>query len=369
MSDRDAGIPSLDERVDDLRAILDDAGIERAYLCGVSEGGSIAALFAATYPARVAGVVLIGSVAGPLDDEAVAPDPLVEAWLSAWGTDDTLSAIAFSPSLAGDPAYVRWLSRYERQSASPGDIRRLVAMAAEVDVRPFLPLVRAPALVLARGEDRVCDLRNAEYLAAHLANAELVVLDGEDHAPHAGDIDGLVAEIRRFVVGSTRFEHESTRFLSTVLFTDIVRSTDVAEELGDERWCRLLDGLEDLTGTLAAAQGGTVVKSTGDGALVLFDGPARAVRFAAALRDGAVTRGLHLRIGLHAGEVERRGGDVAGIAVHIAARVQALADPDEILVSRTVCDLVVGSDLAFEGRGRHILKGIAEPWEISRYAG
>lgn len=368
MSDRDAGIPSLDERVDDLRAVLDHAEIERAVLCGVSEGGPIAVLFAATYPERVAGLVLFGTTPGTGD--TADEDPLVSAWLDAWGTEQTLSALAFTPSLAGDPAYVQWLARYERQSASPGDIRRLVAMATRIDVRPFVPLVTAPTLVLHRRDDPINDLeQSARFFAEHIPGAQLSILEGSDHAPHGGDVDALVAEIRRFVVADDWPAAPAQRSLATVLFTDIVQSTSMAAQLGDQRWRDLLDRHDETARTLIAAYEGRVVKFTGDGILAVFDGPARAVRCAADVRAALEPMGIDQRAGLHSGEIEHRGEDVSGLAVNLAARVQGLADTGEILVSRTVRDLVVGSDLRFEPRGTHELKGIPDAWEVLAYTG
>jgi class 3 adenylate cyclase/predicted esterase len=364
MSDRDAGIPSLDQRVDDLRAILDHAGIERAFLSGISEGGPIALLFAATYPERVRGLVIYGTAPVLASVDASHGDELVEAWLSAWGTDQTLTPLGFAPSLAGDPEYLRWAARYERQSASPGDIRRLHALSMAIDVRAVLPLVRVPTLVLHRRDDPISPLENAVQLAHQIPGATLTVLDGADHAPHAGDVEALVAPIEAFVRGPGTAVATADRVLATVLFTDIVQSTELAADFGDRRWRELLDAHDSVAETLVVAHAGRLVKSTGDGLLAVFDGPARAVRCAHAMRQAVAPLGIQLRAGLHAGEIEQRGTDVAGLAVHLAARVQALAQPGEVLVTRTVRDLVVGSELGFESRGTHALKGMPEPWEV-----
>lgn len=368
MSDRDAGIPSLDQRVDDLRSILDHAMIERAVLSGVSEGAPIAMLFAATYPERVQALVLYGTMSVlPSGDDAIGAQSgeLVEAWLDAWGTDHTLSPYAFSPSLAGDPDYLRWSARYERQSASPGDIRRLYAMAAQVDVREFLPLVRVPTLVLHRREDPVANVSNARLLAEQIPGSQLLILEGADHAPHSGDLDQLVEAIRTFVHGpAAESTIKTDRALATVLFTDLVGSTALAARLGDARWSRILDAHDDHGQTLVAANGGRFVKSTGDGLLAVFDGPARAIHCADALGKSIASLGLEQRAGLHAGEIERRGDDVAGLAVNIAARVQALARTGEILVTSAVRDLVVGSDIGFASRGIHALRGVPDEWEL-----
>lgn len=367
MSDRDVGVPSLDERVDDLRAVLDHAGLHQAHICGVSEGGPLAVLFAAAHPDRVQSLVLYGTSAGGAlgAPPSAHDDAVIQDWLARWGTEETLTPAGFTPSLAGDDAYVRWCARYERQCASPGDLRRLLALAEQIDVTHALPLVQTPTLVLHREGDQICSLEQAQHLARGISGAELVVLPGEDHSPHAGDVDALLEAICEFVGAERRPPLAGPRrALATVVFTDIVDSTTLAAQQGDARWSATLDLHDSMAASLAAAHDGRVVKSTGDGVLAVFDGPARAVRFAMGLREAIRPLGLEQRAGLHAGEVERRREDVAGMAVHIAARVQAEAGPGEVLVTSSVVQLLTGSDLTFEARGSRELRGIGEPMEV-----
>jgi class 3 adenylate cyclase/predicted alpha/beta hydrolase len=369
MSDPSVEVASMDERVDDLRAVLDAADVERAVLIGESEGGPIAIVFAATFPDRTSGLVLMASTATfvPRGDDhpwGVLPEPeWLRAFLAHWGTSESITLERFAPSLAGDGAFRHWWSRYERHSASPAALRRLVGMIREVDVRPFLGLVRAPTLVLHRKDDQIVPLASSRYLADRIPGARLVELDGVDHFSVAGDQDSWMDEVRVFVTG-TRRRTDADRMLATVLFTDVVDSTGLASRLGDARWRALLDDHDTIARRVVAHHDGTLVKTTGDGILSWFDGPARAIRCAVELRNELVRVGVVCRAGLHAGEIERRGDDIAGIGVHIAARVEAKADPGEVLVSRTVKDLVVGSRIGFADRGVHRLKGVDDDWQL-----
>lgn len=365
MSDR-CGVPTLAERVDDLRVVLDDAGIGRAHLCSVSEGCWTAIQFAATYPDRVASVVLYGAFGDGRPHTTGHDQDLLNAWMAAWGTHETLSPAAFTPSLAYDPDYVRWLARYERQSASPGDLVRLVALAQQIDVSHAAPLVKAPTLVLHRRDDAISDANAARRLADSIPGARFEVLDGADHSPHGGDTLALLGAIRRHVLGSD--DHESATAArgapATVLFTDIVDSTRLASLRGDRPWVEVLDAHDVIAAAVVADHAGHLLRTTGDGILAVFDDPVRAIASAHELRASFAALHLDVRTGIHAGQVERRDGDIAGVAVHIAARVQALADPGEILVTRTVSDLVIGSGLGFAPRGTHELKGLPQAWEV-----
>jgi class 3 adenylate cyclase len=369
MSDPSLEVASMDERVDDLRAVLDAGGVDRAVLLGTSEGGPMAIMFATMFPNRTAGLVLLASAASFVprpDDHPWGLLPEREWWeeyRAKWGTSQSVTLERFAPSLAGDDAFRRWWARYERQSASPSALLRLGAMVREIDVRPLLDLVRVPTLVLHRTGDRNIPIECSRYLAGHIPGARLVEFDGVDHLPFAGDQDAWMDEVREFVTG-TRRRPDPDRVLATVLFTDLVDSTAQAARLGDKSWRAVLEDHDSIARRIVSGYGGTMVKTTGDGILGWFDGPARAVRCAVELRDELARAGLVCRAGLHSGEIERRGEDIAGIAVHIAARVEAQAHPGEVLVSRTVKDLVVGSRMSFTDRGVHRLKGVDDDWQL-----
>jgi class 3 adenylate cyclase len=268
----------------------------------------------------------------------------------------------WAPSVAGVASERAWWGALERMGASPSSVRRLLTMNGEIDVRAALPTIRVPTLVLHRRGDRVVPLAAGEYMASHIPNAKFVALDGEDHLPY-GDSEPLIGEIEEFITGARTVAHLD-RVLSTVVFTDIVGSTEVAARVGDREWRDLLDQHDAAARKFAAQYSGRVIKSTGDGVLATFDGPARAARFAAGLANVLAQVGLQQRAGIHTGEVEVRGDDIGGIAVHIAARISALAGPGEILTSRTLKDLTAGSGLVFEDRGTHALKGVPDEWQI-----
>jgi class 3 adenylate cyclase len=368
LSDRGVGVPSLDERMEDLHAVMDAAGSERAAIVGISEGGPMGILFAATYPDRTTALVLNGSFAriarGPDQPFGYPPesvDEIVEGFSSSWG--DGRSIANFFPSMADDPAVLEYMARLERNSASPGAVADIIQMVAEIDVRPVLPTISVPTLVIHSTGDPVIPVENGRYLAEHIPGARYLELDDDDHlairdhAPSADD------DIEEFLTGA-RPAMTTERILSTVLFTDIVGSTEHAVDLGDAKWRGVLDRHDELVRREVEHHRGREVKHTGDGFLAAFDGPARAVQCGLAVAEAARPLGIELRAGVHTGECERRGDDLGGIAVHTGARVAALAGPSEVLVTRTVKDLVAGSGLHFTDRGEHELKGVPDRWQI-----
>jgi class 3 adenylate cyclase len=370
LSDRlaERDLPTLEQRMEDVRAVMDAAGSERASFLAISEGGPLSMMLAASHPERVEALVLYGSFArwSRADDYPWAPTDEQhkqgrEAMRRHWGEGTGIEF--FAPSLVGDEATRAFWGRFQRQSASPGAAVALSRMATEIDVRDLLPSVRVPTLVLQRRDDAVTRMGCSEYLAEHIEGAQLRVVPGADHWWFAGDIDSLIDEIGEFLTGELP-DREPDRVLATVLFTDIVGSTERAAELGDRRWRELLESHEVAARREVARQRGRMVKTMGDGVLATFEGPARAVRCAVALRDAVSAFGLQLRAGVHTGEVERMGDDVGGLAVHLGARVGALAGAGEVLASQTVKDLVVGSGIEFEERGEHTLKGVPGEWRI-----
>jgi class 3 adenylate cyclase len=325
-------------------------------------------MFSATYPDRVHGLVLIGTTVKPLQ----SPDwpcgwtpefyrDLIDDVAENWGQGGLMNL--FLPAFVGDERVKRLWSRYQRMGASPGTARALMESNAHIDVRPILSQVKVPALIIHRTDDPVVPVEGARYMAEHIPNARLLEQPGADHLPWLGDSDGVLDAIEEFVTGS-RYHVDVDRVLSTVLFTDLVDSTRHVVETGDRRWRELLDTLDEIGVRETARFRGRRVKTTGDGMLAVFDGPARAVHCAEAIRDEVTELGVQLRAGLHAGECELRGDDIGGLAVHIGARIAALADPGEILVSRTVRDLVAGSGLRFADRGEHDLKGVPDRWAL-----
>lgn len=358
LSDRVAGIPDLEARMDDVRAVMDAVGSERAALFGVSEGGAMSMLFAATYPERTRALVLYGTYAHYLTwvISGEALNAFIDVIERGWGTGVTVQF--FMPSKAADENYRREWARWERGGASPSAAVALTRMNAEIDIRPILPTIRVPTLVLHRVGDPRVNVEAGRYLGHHIPGAKYVELPGENHIPF--DITShLVDEVEEFLTGS-RGEIEVDRVLSTVLFTDIVNSTKRAAELGDRQWRALLDRHDTAVRTQIGRFRGHEVKNLGDGFLATFDGPARAVRCAAAIAGSVQPLGLTVRSGLHTGEIELNRDDIGGIAVHTAARVVAMAGPGETLCSSTVRDLVAGSGLRFEDRGRHALRGLPE---------
>jgi class 3 adenylate cyclase len=362
LSDRVSGAPHLEARMDDVRAVMDAAGCQRAAVFGVSEGGAMSMLFTATYPDRVRALALYGTYAHY--PTWVVSGEKLEAFIdvieSGWGTGAT--ARFFNPDRVSDEAFRRFYARFERQSASPSAAVALTGMNAQIDVRHVLSAIRVPTLVLHRTGDPRVNVEAGRYLGRHIPTAKYVELPGSDHGPFL-DGDRILDEVEEFLTGS-RPEAEPDRVLATVMFTDIVDSTKRAAELGDRGWRTLLDRHDDTVRQELARFRGHEVKTLGDGFLATFDGPARAVRCAAAIVDRVRPLGIEVRSGLHTGEIEIQRDDIAGIAVHIAARVAEIARTGEVLVSSTVRDLVAGSGLDFQDRGSHTAKGLSEPLRL-----
>jgi pimeloyl-ACP methyl ester carboxylesterase/DNA-binding winged helix-turn-helix (wHTH) protein len=368
LSDRVADVPSLEVRMDDVRAVMDAVGSEQAALFGISEGGPMCTMFAATYPARTLALVLCGTTACMMRTAdyplGFPPDAFEEFERRVgleWGTGITVDYLA--PSLAENAVFRRNWARIERNSASPSGIQNLLRMLYETDVRDVLPTVHVPTLVVQRTGDLAMRVDGARYMAERIPGARYVELPGDDHFPWVGDADGLLDEVEEFLTGE-RATRDVDRVLTTILFTDIVGSTARAAEMGDQRWRDLLTGHNAVTRRELGRFRGREVKAVGDGFLATFDGPARAIRCAAAIRDAVRTLGLEIRAGLHTGECETVGNDLGGIAVHIGARVAASAQAGEVLVSGTVKDLVAGSGLRFADRGAHQLRGIPGEWRL-----
>jgi class 3 adenylate cyclase len=369
LSDPVAEAPTLEQRMDDVRAVMDAAGSERAALVAFSEGVPMSILFAASHPERVQALVCSGGMARATyaDDYpwGTPAEALVEAGfeliLPSWG-DGSLVEIA-APTQADNPETRAFFGRMQRATASPGMMTGLARMFIELDVRDVVPTIHVPTLVLHRVHDRLVNVRHGRWLAEHLPDAKLVELAGDDHVPWYERPEEWLGEVQEFLTGM-RAEPEQERVLVTVLFTDIVDSTRTAAELGDHRWREVLERHQRTVRAALARFGGREVKTTGDGFLATFDGPARAIRCARAIIDGCAEAGVRLRAGLHTGECEVMGDDIGGIAVHIASRVSGLAGPGEVLVSRTVKDLVVGSGIGFADRGTHTLKGVPDSWQL-----
>jgi len=371
LSDPVTEVPTLEQRIDDVRAVMDAAGSERAALFGISEGGPMSILFAATHPERVTALVLHGAMGRTTeapDYPWAAPaealrESAAEFIAPTWGQDAEGMLELFSPSLVGEPGAAEFTARLERSSASPAMVQQIFEMFLDIDVRAILPTIHVPTLVIHRRGDRVVNWRAGKDLASHIPGARYVELPGIDHVPWAGDADAVVGEAEEFLTGA-RTAAEPDRVLATVMFTDIVGSTQRATELGDARWRELLAAHHEAVRRELERFRGREVKTLGDGHLATFDGPARAIRCGAAMAQAARARDLEVRIGLHSGEIEMMDGDVGGIAVHIAARVGALAGAGEVLVTSTVKDLVAGSGIPFEDRGEHELKGIPDEWRL-----
>jgi class 3 adenylate cyclase len=368
LSDPVDHLPTLEERMDDLRAVMDAAGSERAFLFGISESGPMSVLFAATYPERTKGLVLCNTFARNLSSPDRSGTLTVEMvkWLlgaieEQWGTG--LTARLFAPSRAKDQAFVQSWARFERRAVSKGSMGKIVAMAADTDVRDVLPLIRVPTLVLHRVGDAAVTVSAGRYLAANIPGAEFVEVPGNDHFPWIGDTASILDEVEHFVTG-VQPSAGPDRILATVLFVDIVDSTRHLTQRGDREWRELLERFYAILRREIERARGKEIGTTGDGILATFDGPARAIRCASAIRDAVTSLAIEVRAGLHTGECEVLANNVSGIAVHIGARVCALARPNEVLVSSTVKDLVAGSGIRFTERGEHELKGVPEPWRL-----
>ena len=365
--------PTVDERMDDFRAVLDDAGSDRAVVLGQGHGGAQCMVFAATYPDRVLSLILYDTYARWLraDDYPAGMPPDVTARYSeyvreTWGTGASIEG--FLPSLASDPEMRLFWARVERMGASKAAIDALMKMWTETDVREVLPSIRVPTLVVHRVGDMQFRVGHGRYLADHIPEAKFEELPGSDHFWAGEDLDLICGVIEEFVSGKPAAV-PSDRVLATVLITDIVDSTAAAAAMGDRTWRATLDRHDEAVRRQLARYRGVAVKHTGDGVAATFDGPARAVTCACAIRDALRGMGLEIRAGLHTGEIERRGEDISGLGVHIAARVAQMAAPGEVLTSSTVKDLVVGSGIAFADRGTHRLKGVPDKWRLMSVIG
>ena len=363
--------PSIEDAVSDAESVLDAVGSEQAAVLGQGRGGMVSILLSATRPERVRAQILANAFAKltqatdyPEGIPSEMFDEFVRGVLRVEGEAEPLDDVGFLlPSLAGDESFRRWWKRAGRAGASPAVARTQYEIATKSDLRAVLPTITAPTLVLHRKDNRYCPSQLGRYLATHISGARYIELPGADHFLWAGDAASVLNEIEKFLTGSLG-DVESERVLATVMFTDIVGSTDHAVVMGDQRWRELLDTHDHLVRRQLERSRGQEVKTTGDGFLASFDGPARAVRCALAIRDAARQIGVEVRAGLHTGEVELRGDDLAGIAVHLTQRVSALAGPGEVVVTRTIVDLTAGSGIQVSDRGEHELKGIPGTWRL-----
>ena len=368
LSDRPDHPPTLEESMDDLRAVIDAAGLRRPAIFGISEGGPMALLFAASQPDRVSSLVLYGTYARVLQApdyefgfESDDVDGVIQLFREDWG--GPVGVHLWAPSVADDEAFCDWWARFLRSGTSPRGAMELIRLYEQIDVRHALPAIEAPTLVLHKSGDLLVPHMHGEYLADHIPGARYVELPGADHLPFTEDADALLDEVEEFVVG-TRSTRQPERRLATVLFTDIVGSTDRAASVGDRRWRDVTEMHDGLVRKALARHRGQEIKTMGDGFLASFDGPARAIRCAQAIVSEADRIGVQVRAGVHTGECDVVGNDLAGLAVNIGARVGALAEAGEVLVSQTVKDLVVGSGIEFEDRGTHTLKGVPGEWRL-----
>jgi pimeloyl-ACP methyl ester carboxylesterase len=370
LSDRvpPAELPGLEQRADDVLAVLDDAGVSRAALIGASDGGPIAALFAATYPERTERLVLVNTYARRLRTDDYPWGPTADEWAAYqgdlrehWGQPLFLDLLA--PGRADDAEFIEWWARLLRQSASLGSAAAYLAMNTGIDVRSVLPAIHVPTLVLHRTGDRINPIGGGRFMAGQIPGARFVELAGDEHHPWLGDTAAMLGEIEEFLTGE-RSGPTSDRVLKTLLFTDIVTSTETAARLGDRDWTALLQTHRDVVRSELRRFGGREVDTTGDGFLATFDGPARAVRCALAIMGRLESLGIRIRAGVHTTEVVVDGNGVAGLGVHVAARIMAQAAPGEVLVSSVVRDLALGSGLRFSDRGLHALKGVHGKWSL-----
>ena len=373
LSDRFDGVATLEERMDDVRAVMDAVGLERAALFGVSEGGPMSLLFAATYPERVQALALCAVFARtkwapdyPWGYSSERVEEFAAGVKEHWGRDGFFAPLV-APGLRSDPNALEFWARFERNCASPGTALAMMRMSLEIDVRQVLPAIHVPTLVVHSADDPIVPIRGARHLAEQIPSARFVELPGEYHSVFHADLDVLLAEVQEFLTG-TRAMREPDRVLATVLFTDIVDSTRHAAEFGDRRWREVLESHHRAVRRELVGFQGREVDTAGDGFFAVFDGPARAIRCATAIRQAVEPLGIEIRAGIHTGECERMGEKVGGIAVHIGARVASSAERGEVRVSSTVKDLVVGSGIEFTDRGHHTLKGVPGEWQLFRVA-
>lgn len=367
-------LPTIDDEVADIGVILDAVGSESAFLLGNLAGSAPATVFAATHPQRVRGLILAGGYARlrrdedyPFGVDDATVDQVADLILGSWGTGASLDFV--NPSVAGSASFREWYARMERMAAPPGTAAAMARRWFDVDIRNVLPSVRVPTLVIAHDRQPLFPVEHTRYLAEHIAGSRYLELPGADMHFFVGDTEPVFAAIEEFVTGTVHVT-DPDRFLGTVLFIDIVDSTGRAVAVGDRRFRELLADFHAMVARQLERYGGRLVDTAGDGALALFESPARAVACAMAMRDAARALDIDVRAGLHTGEMEAEpGGGVRGIAVHIGARVMAAAGPGEVLVSRTIRDLVAGSATRLESRGVHTLKGVTEPWELFAVAG
>jgi len=367
LSDKPGRMPTLEERMDDLRAVMDDAGSESAVVFGMSEGGSMSMLFAATYPAKTRALILLGTFAKRewSPDYPWAPTPeqrqtFYDVIEKHWHEDMDLSVIA--PSLASDPQQKKFFANYSRLSASPAAAMELARMNTNIDVRDVLCCISVPTLVIHRTHDADANVEEGRWIASQIADAKFVELPGIDHVPFAGDMDSILDAVEEFVTGNRPVETE--RVLSTVLITDIVGSTKLAASFGDRKWRSVLESHNSIVSRSVETHRGRLIKLTGDGVLATFDGPGRAIRCAHQIAELTSQLGLKIRAGIHTGEIELIGKDVGGLSVHIASRISNEACEDQVLVSRTVKDLAAGAGVEFSPCGSRELSGVPGVWEI-----
>ena len=368
MSDRDVGTATLEQRAEDIHAVLNATGSSSTALLGSSEGGNMSIMYAVTHPERVTAVILFGSFAriawapdNPFGETTEAFEKRVAGMLNGWGKSHSLETLA--PSVANDPARQEWFAAYLRYASSPSAAERLTRLNYKIDIRALLPAVRVPTLVLHRESDCSVDVAHAKYLADHIPGARLQLLEGQDHLPYMGNQDELVGQIQEFLTGEC-ISVSTERVLLTVAMLDIVDSTAALVSMGDDRWRSILEQLDQSVARRISTHGGEQVKQTGDGYLLAFTGPTRAIECALAIGRDAARLGLALRTGLHTGECERRGDDLSGLAVHLAARIMAEAAPQTLAASQTVKDLVVGSGIEFDALGTRKMKGIPGEWNL-----
>lgn len=361
--------PTWEDWADDILAVMDAAGSDRAHVIGVGDSGPMSLLFAAHHPDRVVSLTVANTGARLLRDGDEYPwglsredvDRFLDRAKRTWGTGGITDV--FSPSAAEDERYRQWWARYQRMGASPGRSAAMAQLIFDMDARDVLGAIRVPTLVLHRKDFRFFPVELGRYLAQHIPAAKYVQLEGSDGFIYLGDMNALVDEIEEFVTGERR-SPDVDRALATVLITDMIGSTDLAAKLGDRRWREILDTHDEIVRTRLAAHRGRLHRATGDGILATFDGPGRAIRCAFDVRDSLRQAGVEIRTGIHTGEIEFRGNEIGGIAVHIAARLMSEAGPGEVIASETVKVLVTGSDVSFTDRGVKALKGVPDPWRL-----